>query len=199
VLVHRFAWTSAMVVVVGAAAVQDAANGDWLRLLVVGPVIASFGALLGWILTDDRPDRWTWTRRGAVWSGVGALAAYALVAAWGGLGLLVGAALLLTMPSLTRWARAQLLARSCRRSVGPPEDLARPELLRRWEWTTAEVQRDGTTPERRLALVEERRRLLDEIERRDPNGFADWVATAMPDRGRDRPRGGGERPWRPGW
>jgi hypothetical protein len=199
VRIYRFAWLLSAIVVTGSAAAYDVVEGGWLRLLVLGPVMAMFGGLLGWVFTDDRPDRWTWVRRGAVWGGLGAMAADALVAAWGGIGFLVGALLLLTSPALTQWVRGRLLARSLGRSGGPPEALTRRDLVRRWQWTTAEVLREGVTVERRMALVEERRRLLDELEHRDPAGFADWVTTAVPDRGRERPRGGGERPWKRGW
>jgi hypothetical protein len=71
------------------------------------------------------------------------------------------------------------------------EALTLRDLHRRWEWTTAEVLRPTTSVSRRVALVEERRHLLDELQLRDPVGFDAWLHTAVPDRRR-------ARPWPPG-
>lgn len=195
--IYRFVWLLSAAVVTASAGVYDVLTGGWLRLAVLGPLTALFGGLLGLALTEDQSDRWRWTRRGAVWTGLGAVATDALVATWGGVGAVVGAMLVLTSPTLVTWARATFLSWSSERAGGPPEALTSRDLLRRWSWTTAEVLRTGTPVARRLLLVEERRRLLDEIERRDPSGFDAWVATAVPARAREHPRGGGEGPWRP--
>jgi len=196
--VYRWVWAVATSLVVVSCVSYDLAVGGWVRLAVLGPVMAVFGALLGLVFAEDRGDRWGWARRGAAWLGVGATTADALVATWGGTGVLVGAVLLLTSPSFLRTVRARLMARSLRRCSGPAEMLTTRELLRRWDWTTREVLHRGTSVPRRLSLVEERRKLLDELQRRDQDGFVEWIAVAVPDRPRDRPWGG-DQPWRRGW
>jgi hypothetical protein len=168
--------------------VYDVATGGLLRLAVLGPGLAVFGALLAFGFVEERPDRRLWVRRAFVWSGLTAVTADALVAMWGDVGLLVGVGMAVTSPQLCTFARAQLLQRlGSRRASGPPESLSTRDLLRRWEWTTAEVLSAGTSVSRRLVLVEERRRLLDELQDRDPAHFDEWLVSAVPDRPRPRP------------
>jgi hypothetical protein len=127
------------------------------------------------------------------------MAADGLVVAWEGAGVLVGVVLLLTAPVVVRQVRELLLARSSRRTTGPPETLATRDLHRRWDWTTREVLRASTSVARRLVLAEERRMLLDELQRRDPAHFDAWTATAVPDRPSERSRGRDDGPWGRGW
>lgn len=192
--IYRFVWIVSTATVMGSAIVYDVATGGLLRLAVFGPGLAVFGALLTYAFVEDRTDRGTWTRRAFVWSGLAAVAADALVALWGGIGLLVGVAMACTSPVVLGLARL-LLLRSSRRTNGPPESLSTRELLRRWEWTTAEVRRASTPVPRRLVLVEERRRLLDELQDRDPAHFDSWLVSAVPGRpprhGRSRAPGPG--------
>ena len=196
---YRVVWAVSVTLVLAWCVVLDLASGGLVRLAMLCPLTAFFGGFLGFAVAEERPDKWTWTRRGVVWASLAALAVDALVATWGGLGVLVGTALLLTSPALLRGARNQLLVRSARRTTGPPETLATRDLLRRWDWTTGEVLRSSTSVARRLVLVEERRGLLDELQRRDPTHFDAWVATAVPVRATARTRRGGDRPWRHGW
>jgi hypothetical protein len=186
--IYRFVWGVVAVVATATALVYDVATGGLLRLALMGPVVAVFGALLGFSIAEERPDRWTWTRRAAVWAALAAVAADGLVATSGALGLLVGAVLVLLSPPAIGLGWRWVFAWSSRRSGGPPEVMVRRDLLRRWEWTTAEVRRSTTTVARRLVLVEERRQLLDELQRRDPAYFAEWVATAVPEGPLDRRR-----------
>lgn len=185
--VYRFVWFVPAAILSVSALVYDVATGGLLRLAVFGPGLAVFGALMTYAFVEDRADRGLWTRRAFVWSGVAAVAADAFVALLGGIGLLVGVALVGTSPVVLSLARHLLLQRS-RRTSGPPESLSTRDLLRRWEWTTAEVLRTSTPVPRRLVLVEERRGLLDELQVRDPSRFDAWLVTAVPDRPRDRLR-----------
>ena len=57
-----------------------------------------FGGLLGFVFADDRPDRWTWARRGAGWLCLGTAATEGLVATLGGAGALASVVLALTSP-----------------------------------------------------------------------------------------------------
>ena len=197
--VYRFTWGVVTALVLVSCGAYDLASGGSVRLAVLGPVMAAFGALLAFVFAEERPDRWVWVWRAGLWLGLGAVMADALVATLGGLGVVVGTLLLLTSPALVRTARTQFLAWSTRRSAGPPEALATRDLMRRWDWTTSELMRGSTSVARRLALAEERRGLLDEIQRRDPGHFDAWVAAALPNGSRDRSQRGGDHPWRRGW
>ncbi|MBC2935162.1 hypothetical protein [Nocardioides sp. zg-1228] len=196
--VYRWVWAVVTTVVVVSSVSYDVPTGGWVRLAVLGPAMAVFGALLGLVFAEDRHDRWAWARRGAVWLGVGATTSDALVAAWGGVGLLVGALLVGSSPAFVRTVRSRLLAHSLRSCSGPVELLATRDLIRWWDWTTDEVVHRRTSVPRRMVLVEERRRLLDELQRRDQERFQEWIAVAVPERPGDR-LWGGERAWRRGW
>lgn len=50
--------------------------------------------------------------------------------------------------------------------------LTERELVRRWVRTSAQLRHPGTTPEAALRLVEARVRIIDELKRRDPQGYA---------------------------
>lgn len=179
-------WAVSAALVVGAAGVYDVVSGGSLRMVVLAVVLALFAGVLAFVFAEEHPDRWRWTRRAVLWTGSAALATDALVATFGSLGVLLGGVLAMTSPGLVRLAQAHLLTWTSRRIGGPPETLSRRDLLRRWEWTTVEVLRTGTSVSRRLALVEERRQLLDELQLRDPSRFDTWVASAVPDRRPDR-------------
>lgn len=179
---YRVAWAAVTVFVVGAASVHDIAAGGLARMVSLGVGFGLFGAFLAFTLAEERADRRALVRRSALWSGFAVAAADALATTWGGPGVVVGAALLATTPSVISLARQGLVSRSSRRMSDTPEAMSVLELHRRWDCTTAEVARTTTTVSRRLALVEERRRLLDELQLRDPDRFDAWLVTAMPDR-----------------
>jgi len=115
------------------------------------------------------------------------VAADALATTWGATGTAVGVVLLATAPAVITFARTRLDARPSRGPSGSPDAMSSRDLRRRWDLTTAEVLHPTTTPSRRLVLVEERRRLLDELQLRDPAHFDAWLVTAVPDRRRARP------------
>lgn len=188
---YRVVWTGAAALVVGSASVLDIAGGGLLRMTLLGVGTGFFGAALAYAIVEERPDRWTWVRRALLWCALGAVATDALAVAWGNAGVAVGIGLLAVSPPVVSLARAGFVHWSSRRTSGPPEALTLRDLHRRWEWTTAEVLRPTTSVARRLTLVEERRRLLDELQLRDPVGFDAWLQTAVPDRRR-------ARPWPPG-
>jgi hypothetical protein len=188
---YRVVWTSVTAFVVGAASVYDVAAGGLVRMASLGVGFGLFGAFLAFTLAEGRADRRAWVRRSALWGGLGATAADALATTWGSAGTLVGAVLLATTPAAISFASDRFLSWSSRRTSGTPDAMSLRDLHRRWDSTTAEVARPTTTVARRLVLVEERRRLLDELQLRDPDHFDAWLVTAMPDRRRARPWSGG--------
>ena len=220
--VYRFAWAVVAGVVVAGSVAYDAATGGLLRMVTLGGLIALFSATFTFVFTEERADRWVWVRRLAAWTGGATVAATSLTAMWGAKGAVVGLALVLGSPTLLTGARTLYVSWSARRTTGPVETLSVQDLHRRWEWTTVLLRWDATPLNRRLALVEERGRLLDELQSRDPAHFDDWLVDAVtsrdprhrlrsrPPKGRrgdwgqagpnlGRPRGRGVRPWMYGW
>lgn len=220
--VYRFAWAVVTGVVVAGSVAYDAATGGLLRMVTLGGLIALFSATFTFVFTEERADRWSWVRRLAIWTGGATVAATSLTAMWGASGAVGGLLLVLGSPALMTGARTLYVSWSARRTTGPLESLSVQDLRRRWEWTTVLLRWDATPPNRRLALVEERGRLLDELQSRDPAHFDDWLADAVTsrdprhrsrshpptgrrgDRGQvgphpGRPRGRGARPWMHGW
>jgi hypothetical protein len=168
--------------------VYDVLSGGLLAMAALWLTMSAFGGLFAFVIVEDRAERRLWTRRTTVWSGLGAVAAYSLMASWGAAGAVIGGALVLSSPVVLVAARASLVSWSSRRTSGPPEALATRDLHRRWECTTAEVLHPGTSVSRKLMLVQERRHLLDELQRRDPARFDAWIVSAVPDRRPDRQR-----------
>jgi hypothetical protein len=185
---YRMVWISVTAFVVGAASVYDVAGGGLVRMASLGVGFGAFGAFGAFALAEESLDRRAWVRRSTLWCGGAAMAADALVTTWDRAGATVGVVLLVASPSMVSFTGDRFEAwASSRRTSGPPDALSTRDLRRRWDWTTAEVLRPTTTVSRRLVLVEERRRLLDEMQLRDPVHFEAWLATAVPDRRRARP------------
>lgn len=186
--IYRAAWACAALGIVGIAAAYDVADGGTLRVLALIGMVASFSATLAFALAEESARRWWWTWRAFAWSGLAIGALDALVRTWSAVGLVAAVLLVLTCPALLRTGRTQWFSWSLRHAPGPPESMSRKDLLRRWAWTGALLERPGPNVAGVLALVEERRRLLDELERRDPATFHAWLSTAVPDRRPPRSR-----------
>lgn len=186
--IYRFAWGVSAAAATGWAAATLLADGKAPGVVAIALMVGSCAGLLAFTICEDRPDKWHWTTQATLWTAGVTFTWGGLVTVSGAVGSLVGLALLATCPSLVANVRALVLRSRLRGSSGPLETLGRRELLRRWEWTTCEVLRSTTTLQRRLALVEQRRLLLDELERRDPSHFDEWVTTAVPHRAPPRQR-----------
>ena len=179
--VYRTVWAVALAVVAVPCVVLEAVTGGWQHLALLVPTMLVFGGMLGFVFADDRPDRWAWARRGAGWLCLAAAATDGLTATLGGIGALASVVLALTSPVVVGVIISQYPALTGRRTAGPPESLSTHDLLRRWDRTTGEVLR-CTSATRMLALTEERRAVLDELQLRDPVHFEQWWATSVPDR-----------------
>jgi hypothetical protein len=181
---YRVAWVSVTALVVGAASVYDVAAGGLVRMVSVGLGFGLLGGFLAFTLAEERADGRAWVRRSALWTGLAAMAADALATSWGNPGLLVGVVLLATTPAAVSFASDRFVSWSSRRTSGRPDAMSMRDLQRRWDWTTSEVLRPRTTVSRRLVLVQERHRLLDELQLRDPAHFDVWLGKALADRHR---------------
>ena len=186
--IYRVAWAIVAVSVGGVAMAFDVAEGGALRVVALTAMVASFAATLAFALAEESRRRWWWTWQTFLWSGLVMAGIDALVRMWGGIGFAMSVLLGLTAPAVIEVGRTQWFAWTSRHATGPPESMDRRELIRRWEWTTALLQRRGASVADVHALVEERRRLLDEIERRDAAAYVMWLPTAVPDRRPPRSR-----------
>jgi hypothetical protein len=111
-------------------------------------------------------------------SGLGVLAGGA-VAAIAGLGFAVATAVVLLLrarPVRMAWSeRHGPQALWPDRSPVPVSQLPTSALASEWRRTTVALA-DQLDPRTRQALVQRRREVLDELERRDPIGFSRWLA-----------------------
>lgn len=173
---YRACWTLAVVTVGGlAAAVAWLVEAPWLLLLEAGTV-ATVGATFGATWEEDPARRWAtswrWARRGLVL----AVLLTGLPPFMGAWALLVIVAVSVTHPEVVQ-ALLRRLSRARGAGVGVRlEELSHEQLSRQWRASTLAVRSSWRTPGEVLELVQERVRLLDELERRDPEGFSQWLA-----------------------
>lgn len=171
----RWVWFLA-VTLLGTASVVAAVRESGLAPLLAGVgVITAMGITLAFVWIEPAPDRVHLILQSAGWSALGGVLLVStpeLLDAWSLLAFVViGATCPPALDLLAQWARAHL----AEPADAEPSDLSFPELARRWRVTSDELGH-RITPARRLELVEERSRLLDEFERRDPDGYESWLA-----------------------
>lgn len=175
--IYRSVWTTTVVLAAVLALLVGGVRLGWLVVLGTSATLAGLGALAGlaWIEEERRARVTVHT---AVWSGAATVLLLGLPSLLGGWALLVLAVLGAGCPpavaAVLRWRRT-------RRPV-PVVDVrdrpAEPDLERRWRLTSQELRRPGLTPAVALRLVAERQWILDELERRDPEQFAQSLVRA---------------------
>jgi hypothetical protein len=113
-------------------------------------------------------------------SGLAVLAGGA-AAAIGGLGsaLVAAGVLLLRARSRARTQRPGSQRPGWDRPAVPVAQLPTSALASEWRWTTGELA-GRLDPRTCQAIVRRRQEMLDELERRDPIGFARWLAVGAP-------------------
>ncbi|WP_448625596.1 hypothetical protein [Geodermatophilus sp. URMC 64] len=154
--VRAGAWTvGALMVVAGTAAV-----GGGMAAVLVGAA-GAVGALLVWLLRGSRTVRPAADRTAPADPSGPALPPRP-VATWLGHGTPVGPA-------------GRPDAGGAARLTAPVSDLPTAALGREWVRTTAALA-GWLEPAARESLVRRRQEALDELERRDPEGFASWLA-----------------------
>ena len=178
---HQAVWGTAVVLAVAGVLAYSVAYGTLARVLLLSATLGLFAASFAYVVFEESPDRRLWMRRLVLWAGLGAPLADGLTTALGPMGLLVLLALVATSPAVAILVRRGLASRLARGPVTPLAAQSERELLRRWEGTSTALQRGRMGVASRLALVEERSRLLDELELRDPQRFQEWMATLVPE------------------
>lgn len=164
---YRTVWSTVLVLAVVAAVLGGVGRlGVWSMLGVVA-AFAGVGVLFGLSWGDDGRCWWL-ARRCARWFAVGGVLLLCLPTSLGSWALLVLPLLGGSAPPLVEYAVARL---GGGRSPEPGR-LSDRDLERRWLRTSDQLADRGTPAAAALRLVQERELLLDELERRDPAGFA---------------------------
>ncbi|WP_329000836.1 hypothetical protein OHA18_41200 [Kribbella sp. NBC_00709] len=192
---YRTAWAASvsvlMAIGVASALVFIRMSGNVIVLAMVGAMYASIHFSVG--LSQDQTPRsllvpvLTWSLRAAL----AALAVCGYAAAVGPLVLLLLLVIAGTSPhALTYLSEPQVKSLEPAVDVAPPvvsvvpvaqpvpptdfSELPVEELCLMWRHSFASLQR-SPTDDVRLAVVSARDRVLDELERRDPQAFAEWL------------------------
>ncbi|HEU5036612.1 MAG TPA: hypothetical protein VFT70_06400 [Nocardioides sp.] len=171
---YRSVWRATVVVLAALALVVGGSSIGWVAVLGTAAGMAVTGAIVGFAWVEEREQRWRSMGALAVWFGVGAvlmLGLPSLLGPWALFVLLVVGGL---CPPLVELLARELRQRRPATSPDTVQRLGTGDLERRWVRTSRQLRE---LRERRgevdavLSLVQERERLLDEIERRDPEAF----------------------------
>jgi hypothetical protein len=143
----------------------------WIAVLGTAAGMAVTGAVVSFAWVQEPQRRWRAMGDLALWFGVGAVLMLGLPAAFGPWALFVLIAIGAGCPPLLDLMLRELRQRRPVESTGTVHRLEAGDLERRWVRTSRELRERRGDLDAVLALVQERERLLDEIERRDPAGF----------------------------
>lgn len=177
---HRTWWLAASGLVLVGGLVGGIVVLGWLPAIGSYVCMALLGGCFGWAWAFDGRRVRTYLTGGAA-GGLGLAASFvvlpALIGAWT---VPVVVALALTSPWSTSWA-----TRLLHRGTPTAEDLAalsRRDLAHLWSSTYDDLHRSGRSVPKTLLLVQQRARILDELDRRDPVDFHLWLdqVGAMP-------------------
>ncbi|MFC7493565.1 MULTISPECIES: hypothetical protein [unclassified Nocardioides] len=149
----------------------------WRGLLGAVLMLAGLGLMFGLSFAEGG-QRWRFVGRCTAWFAVGGLLLAGLPHALGNAALLVLPLLGITSPPVVDRGLRWLRKRSPPPAAGDVVRLSDRDLERRWRQTSDQLHDRRTSPAAALQLVRERERLLDEMERRDPDGFATHLVRA---------------------
>lgn len=167
---HRVIWRVVLALTAVPALCAGGARLGWLALLGTSAVLAVLGAVIGFGCSEGRPA-WRPIRTGAASFGLAGILVLGLPTLLGGWTLPVLLGLAATAPPV----RERIARASWRQRPSPADDdagrLTDRELERGWHRTSAELRRRSLPPAEVLRVVQRRQRLLEEMERRDPEAF----------------------------
>jgi hypothetical protein len=160
--------------VFAASLVLGAGVMGWAPVLLLAALMAVLGACFG-VAWNSEPAAMRRMASGtAGWGAFGMVAVLGLPPTLGPGGLLALVLLGVSSPSAVVLARRALRRRTGRR-MADVDLVSDRELARRWELTAQMLTDPRRTTAERVAIVEDRGRLLDELERRDRYGFEMWL------------------------
>jgi hypothetical protein len=164
-------WRGIVAALAALALVVGGSTIGWVAVLGTAVGMAVTGAVVSFAWVEDPKRRWRTMGDLALWFGVGAVLMLGLPAAFGPWALFVLIAIGAGCPPLLELMLRELRQRRPVESPGTVHRLEAGDLERRWVRTSRELRERRGEVDAVLALVQERERLLDEIERRDPAGF----------------------------
>lgn len=171
---YRSIWCTTVLLLAVVSGIVGLAQVGPMATLGTSLAFAALGALFGFSWIEEPARRPRAMGECALWFGVAGLLIIGLPPIVGPWSLPVLLLIGLSCPML---AQAALSAYRTTHPIAPtdePDQLSDRDLARRWRWTTAELS--ASTEAAAVArLVEERSALLDELERRDPERFAEWL------------------------
>lgn len=174
---YRTAWRFLVLLVTLAAALVGIVGVGWLATIGTSVAFACLGALFGFSWIEEPGPRTRLVAQCALWFGVAGLLVIGLPPVVGPWSLPVLLVVGLSCPPLVELALGRWrVDRPATAPVDDPSRLSDRDLARRWRWTTERLDEHHVPPGTRLRLAQERGLLLDELERRDPVRFADWLA-----------------------
>lgn len=168
---YRSVWRVTVAVLAALALVVGGSGIGWVAVLGTAAGMAVTGAVVSFAWVQDPKLRWRAMADLALWFGVGAVLLLGLPAVLGPWALFVLLAIGGLCPPLLDLTLRELRERRPAQAPGTVERLGEGDLERRWVRTSRELRERRGDTDAVLALVQERERLLDEIERRDPAGF----------------------------
>lgn len=172
---YRNLWlTTVVVLAAGSFAMAGAALG-WTTTIATTAAFILLGAMFGFSWVEDPRRRAPAMGRGAMWFGIVTVLVLGLPAVLGAWSMLLLLTLGAGTPELIEYALRAYRKASPAPVAEHPEGISSRDLARRWRCTSDQLLDRSTSPVQALALVEERARLLDEMERRDPAGFDQWL------------------------
>jgi hypothetical protein len=168
---YRSVWRGIVATLAVLALVVGGASIGWIAVIGTAAGMAVTGAVVSFAWVEDPKRRWRSMGDLALWFGVGAVLMLGLPTAFGPWALFVLLAIGAGCPPLLDLMIRELRQRRPVDSGGTVHRLDGGDLERRWVRTSRELRERRGDVDATLALVQERERLLDEIERRDPAGF----------------------------
>jgi hypothetical protein len=175
---YRTAWGTVTALVVALAAVAGWFTIGWAPLLATTICVAVLGGAFGVAWVEESAARRPAAIRGAWYGAGGALIVGGLPAAIGGWAIAVLIGLAATAPPVVDAALNEL---GKKRDEQQADDLGRlsdRDLARLWRTTYDAVSSSSSSAAQRLRVAQQRARLLDELERRDPRRFRAWLAAS---------------------
>jgi hypothetical protein len=180
---YRRLWAAVTTLVALFAFTVGGIDLGWVPLVGSTLALTVMGGLMGFSWIDDGQHHWHLVGQCAFWSGIGSALLLGLPSVIGPWSLLTIAVLGTACPPAVEYAQRSYRAW---RPVPPsdhPEAMSDRDLERRWRCTSDLLRHGHLTPAATVTLVQERARLLDELERRDPDEFegrlvrAGWRST----------------------
>ena len=175
---YFWVWGAIASITSAVAFIASGFDVGWPALAATAIAVSMLGSLMGLIWSGGGPSRW----RNAILyglqfglSGVLLVGLPALIGSWSFLVVLLFWS---TSPPLAAFVVRRIRQRLPSDSGDRARHMSDRDLVRRWRRTAAELRHPSTSPAMAVKLVQERALLLDEVERRDTDSFADSLVRA---------------------